>query len=129
METPNQPPRRISGKLETINLTGMIFPWKDEQPVWLSINGSPDFYLPVFTTPTKLRRAMKIFALPYESVKRIDDHHEFLESIPLELYNGVRIRIIIDARRSETDTILFTEVYRRDQDIPVPYYEEGTTEA
>lgn len=104
-----------------IDLTGMLFPATAEaQPIWLNITGSDDLYLPLFKTLSDLNTAMRTLNISCDIVKRIDNHQIFLESVPYKFYDDTRIRIIIDPRPSDTGTILFTEVYRSDEDIP-PY--------
>ena len=55
-----------------------------------------EFLLPIFSTEEKLRAAMTLAAAPFESIKKIDDKHDFLSSIP-EYVGNVRIT---DHRRS-----------------------------
>ena len=70
----------------------------------------------IFSTEEKLRAAMTLAAAPFESIKKIDDEHDFLSSIP-EYVGDVRIRIIVDPYLTEKSTMRFTEIVR---EIPVP---------
>lgn len=95
---------------KVVSLIGKIIPWTAEQPVLLSMPASPYRYLPCFTDPDKLHAFMQEAKIGVERVKKIDEQHDFLDSLPLDvrvvldpyfLPNG-RVRFLQVATRKET---------------------------
>lgn len=84
-----------TGKItESVNLTGMIFPWKDGQPALLSVPGSNFRYLPCFSDEEKLRSLMAQAGVLFDSIKKIEDGKTFLYSIYYEnIANDIRVII------------------------------------
>lgn len=85
-------PRAGRPPLEVV-LTGKLFPWRGTGPVFLSVPGSEDLYVPLFSKASSLRAAMARLRVAFVSIKKIDDGHEFLDSIPAA---GVAIKVILD---------------------------------
>jgi hypothetical protein len=110
------PPRPVANAPQRdINLTGYFFPWQDDAPVLMKLDGTGDFFLPLFSTVEKLREMVSVTAIEMDGIKRIDNGPEFLSSIPTELSTGgQRLRIMVDPHRTEDDNYKtrFTEVIR-----------------
>lgn len=90
------PPPVPTGKHSEIDLSGMLFLWSHEQPVIARIVGEPRWCLPIFSTKETLDRAVRQFNLVYQSIKQIEDHHEFLASIRESARN---LLVILDPRQ------------------------------
>jgi len=71
-------PRRTDKPPEDVTLTGKLFPWKNNQPVFLRVPKSPYYYLPCFSTEEKLRDVLKRAGVEFASIKQIQDGPEFL---------------------------------------------------
>lgn len=93
-------------------LEGYLFPWCDEHPVLLNVIGSPDLYLPIFSTLGSFKTKMAFIGAEYQSIKRIDDVGEFLDSLPFMFPSGECLRVIVDPYRTEEGMIRFTELLR-----------------
>lgn len=83
-----------TGKLiEFIALTGMLLPWRQEQPVYLKLGGSDYYYLPVFGEEWLLRETMEKARTSFEKIKQINSSPEFLTSFPVHIQKQVRIAV------------------------------------
>lgn len=100
------PPPKVLSKPKEIDLTGMIYPESNGQPVFLNIEGSPLTYIGLFRTKERLEQSMKEIKKDYDNIKEIMVGGEFLESIPKE------ITVIIDPRLTERGTVRYTQVER-----------------
>lgn len=98
-----QPPRPI-GTPRTVDISGHVLPWADGWPVLIVMEGSPDLCVPVFSTVEKLVDMMA--QIGYQSIKLIDDPHEFLDSVPPDL------RVVIDPHFHENGRVRYTEILR-----------------
>jgi hypothetical protein len=101
-------PTRI-GPLKEVTLTGQIFAWKDGQPVFLQMPGSPSRYLPCFKTEKDLRALYARLGLPFTSIKLIEDGPEFLTS-----FYGTDVIAICDVRYTEEGRVRFVQVLGAD---------------
>lgn len=91
---------------QEISLTGKLFAWQTGQPVLVSMPGSDRLYLPCFSTEEQLRRTLARSDVPFESLKRIDDGHEFFSSVPSE------ITVVLDLRYLPNGRARFLECKR-----------------
>jgi hypothetical protein len=82
MMASNSPPKRTNKPPKILKLTGMLFPWKQGQPVYLELSRSQYCYLPVFDEEWLLRETMEKAKAKFDKIKRIDDGPEFLTSFP-----------------------------------------------
>jgi hypothetical protein len=103
------PPRQTS-----ITLTGKLFPWAlagivRGRPVFISLSGTSDLYLPCFTDAADLHAVMFRAGAPFDRIKQIDDEVEFLESLPREV-EGKRVRIMVDPSFTDDGKTRWTEV-------------------
>jgi hypothetical protein len=113
----NFAPRPVANaQIREINLTGYLFPWQEDAtwaaPVLMKLDGTNDFFLPLFSTLEKLHHMATLTAFDTSAIKRIDDGDEFLKSIPKELPTGQRLRIMIDPYRADDKKTRFTEVIK-----------------
>lgn len=100
-----QPPRPI-GTPRTVDITGHVLAWGDGEPVLMVMMGSSDLCVPIFSTVEKLVAMMTLTRIDYQSIKQIDDPHEFLDSVPPDL------RVVIDPHFHENGRIRYTEILR-----------------
>ena len=106
------PPWQTSQTVVTMDITGYLFPWRSGQPVFVLIGGTDDYFLPLFATAQKLRDLMTAIKVEFDRIKQINNQREFLASIPTEMPNGERIRIIVDPNIISTGNTRFREVIR-----------------
>lgn len=99
------PPKVLSEPTE-IDLTGMMYPEKDGQPVLLNIEGSPLLYVGIYRTEERLKKSMIEIKKEHDNIKQITHGGEFESSIP------ENITIIIDPRLTERGTVRYTQVQR-----------------
>ena len=104
-------PRPTGAPERAIDLETCLIPWKDGQPAMLHAAQSPNYYLVLFTSLDQLADEMASVNAPYDSVKEITDHQEFLDSIPLK-FNGKPLKVIVDMRSMPDGTIRWTEIQR-----------------
>lgn len=101
-----QPPRPVGTPPRIVDITGHVIPWNDG-PVLLTMAEADDnLYLPVFSTVEKLTDMMMLTEIAYQSIKRIDDRREFLDSLPAD------VRVIIDPHFHESGRVRYTEILR-----------------
>lgn len=67
------------GPSRPIDLTGYLMPWRNEQPVWIAMEGRQ--FLPVFSTLDRLIATMDEAHAPAYTVKEITDGFDFLDSV------------------------------------------------
>lgn len=104
---------RPTGGERYLDITGYVFPWSDESPALLSlIDYGTDVFLVVYSTLEKLKSMMATLEMSYDSIKRIDNGNVFLESIPLHLPDGKKLRIMVDPWVTDQKTTRFTEIPR-----------------
>ncbi len=97
-------PRRISDKVQEIDIKGYLCPFKSAtQPLALSMPGTDDLFLAVFSTEGKLLRFLWQFDLKHFKIVQINDGPDFLESI-----TG-HYRVMIDPYKNEDGRIRFIE--------------------
>lgn len=108
---PIPPPRPVSDTARDICITNHVFAWHDDLPGLVIVPGSPDLFLPVFSTAGKLTAWLTRTNVPFESIKQIDDQYEFLDSLPYYV-NDVRLRIIVDPYVTDQGTMRYTEIIR-----------------
>lgn len=90
--------------MHSSDLTGLIFPWKDGQPLTLGVSGSQSLYLPVFHEEQQLRTMMKHAQVEFDSIKLIQDGSEFLSGIPND------IKVAVDFRLTPEGRVRWTEI-------------------
>lgn len=110
VEATNRPAPRSTGKPPAeIVLTGMFLPWYAGTASCIDLPGAGDTYLKavvVFSTVAKLEAAVKLIALPCERIKKIDEHWEFLASIPADLL------VVVDPWITPEGTTRYMQVLR-----------------
>ena len=102
------PPHPIGTGSKSIDLTGALFPWEGEQPVFMRMPGSSYLYLPCFTEVDKLRLIMARIGVFSYSVKQIEDGPDFLTSF--DVPGAEDIRVILDPHFLEDGKVRFTQV-------------------
>ncbi len=91
-------PPKATGRVEDVHLTGMLIPWQNEQPVFMSVAASSQLYLPVFSDRDELERVMRQAKADWQSVKEITDESEFLREIPNDITIMVNPRFMPDGK-------------------------------
>ena len=91
-----------------VTLTGAVFPWTGTEPVFLKLPGSPELYLPCFSSVEKLQETLEDGDIEWETIKLIQDEATFLASI----YERPGVRVILDLHRTQEGNVRFTEVHR-----------------
>ncbi len=110
------PPRPVKNAVPYgIDIDGCLMPWVDSGLALLTIEGSDDLFLPLFSTIDKLQAVAELFKLTFDHVKRITDGVAFLERVPATGPDGRRVRIMLDPYR-EGDKTRFSEIMRDDKD-------------
>jgi hypothetical protein len=108
-------PRRVANtEVHRLDITGHHFPWRDDAPLLVHLDGTHDYFLPLFTSEQKLRDMMHVFSIEMDSIKHIDDGPEFLDCIPTEFATGERLRIMVDPYRAADGKTRFIELLRGD---------------
>lgn len=104
-------PRPTGKPHESLNITGMLFPWNGLEPVLLMMPGSELLYLPLFSTPEQLNELMMQAKTPFVSIKKIDDGAEFLSGIYDES-PGARenVRVILNPYFLPNGRVRFTQI-------------------
>jgi hypothetical protein len=102
---PTDPPRRTEKPAQALDLAGMLLLWRGEQPVLIGIAGA-GFAVPLFTTKEKLEEAAKLYELPFDRIKTVDDQDEFLVSIPPE------VLVVVDPWTTPQGTVRYLQVLR-----------------
>jgi hypothetical protein len=74
-----------TGKISAVTVTGSLMPWKEGQPVFMMVQGSPHTYLPLFSTEEELRQVMGDLGVTDYSMKMVENLEEFLASVPPEI--------------------------------------------
>lgn len=95
-----------TGRQSEIDLTGSLMPWKNGQPVLLSVPGSTSFYLPLFSRGEQLESIMSRANTSYESIKQVSDGRDFLSSIPND------IKVMVNPYFTPEGRLRWTEVLR-----------------
>ena len=90
---------------QSITLTGTVFPWDGTGPVFLRMPGSDQVYLPCFADAGSLESVLGHYGVCYESIKRIDNEHDFLVSVT---HPGVAV--ILNPRLTDTGRLRFLQV-------------------
>lgn len=107
------PPRPVGTPTREVTLSGLLFPWRilagGGEPVFVSMPGSEALYLACFENVDDLRDVLYRANVPFDSIKRIDDGGEFLESIPRRL-DDREVKIIRDLRFTPEGRVRFTEI-------------------
>jgi hypothetical protein len=104
-------PWRVNDKVHTLSIIDHKVPWRDGQPVFMCLDGTNDWFLPLFSDIDRLETMAAAINLPYDGVKNIDSQSEFLDSIPYRM-EGRRIRIMIDPYQTERGTTRYKELIR-----------------
>ncbi len=102
-------PRQVGTELRPVPLTGGFFAGNktDGHPVLFQMPERPFFYLMCFTYVETLKTFHLRAEVPFDSIKRIDDGHEFLEESE---FDRRQIRIGLDPWFSVTGTVRYTEI-------------------
>lgn len=98
-------PKRV-GELKPVDLSGKLIPFKNGQPVFMSLGPLPDLYLPCFDNKEQLEGVMEEVSVTDYTIKQIDDGIEFIDSIPEE------IKIALNFRRMPSGKTRWTEIKR-----------------
>lgn len=88
-------------------MTAKLIPWDGNQPVWLTMPGSPILYLPVFSTEYQLRETMSKAGVFFQSIKQIEDGPEFLQSV---VDAKEQIAVIVDPYFLPNGRVRFTQI-------------------
>ena len=100
------PPQRTNRPPETVTLTGLLFPWRNGQPVLLNVFGSPSLHLFCFKEKSNLLDICARAGASFDTVKQIDDGPEFLSSVPDEIV------IALNPHFTPEGKIRYTQVQR-----------------
>lgn len=114
MSTNEKPfaPRPTGKELESIELTGKLFPWgADDQPVLLQMPACEDFFLPLFTGENQLRELLGQAAVSFDRIKHVTNGPLFLASLPY-FVGGTSLRVILDPYFTPDGHVRFIEVQR-----------------
>jgi hypothetical protein len=103
----SEPPKQV-GPERDVTLTGMLFPWRDDQPVLVHLtgDGTGTFCLPLFRDEDRLRAVLGAFGVPFASIKMVEDGPEFLESLPRD------IAVIADLRITDEGRLRYLQIRR-----------------
>ena len=102
------PPKPTGKPPESINLTGKVFAWRNEQPVLMNVTDSPHLYVACFSTVEQLQSLYERANISYDSIKSITDGDEFLDS-----FEDTDIKIILNPHYTETGRIRYTQIIAR----------------
>lgn len=110
MTKDEQPPPRSLGASREVSLTGKLIVW---DPVvgasrLLPMAGTDAHYVGVFTDAKTLREVMAHLGITNFTIRQIQDHREFLESIP-SVIDGVPLHVAVDMRLTEKGTLRFAQ--------------------
>lgn len=107
-------PRSVTEQLRAIDISGYLLPWNrsSNAPLYCVIAGSPDIFVPVFSTVEKLDTYFDAANIDYDSIKKIEEMNEFLSNFPYRFATGQRLRVIIDPWVNERNNTRFTEILR-----------------
>jgi hypothetical protein len=104
------PPKRTGKPVEEVSLTGKVFPWEDDCPVYFGMHGSPYLWLPCFSEVSKLRGFLQQAGISHERIKVIDDGHVFMDSFPRKNSAGTEIRFMIDPYFTADGKVRYVQV-------------------
>jgi hypothetical protein len=107
----SEPPKpwRTGKPPEELSLTGKVFPWEGDAPVFLELPGSPHLWLPCFTDPSQLRAFLERGGITHDRVKHIDEQWEFLDSFPRK-DGDKEIRFMVDPFHTPQGTVRYKEL-------------------
>lgn len=91
-----------------LDLTGRVFAWKNDEPVFLRMPQSDKLYLAVFSSARKLKKFHSIAHAPFKSIKQIENGPEFLTSF----VDHPQIVVIVDPYVTEQGRVRFLQVAR-----------------
>lgn len=109
MANDTDPPRALGTPAKPVSLMGNLIPWRDEQPVLLSMPGSSYFYIACFSTPEKLHEFMRQAGICYEKIKQVEDGAEFMKSL-CEDRDQDDVKIIVDPYFLPNGRVRFMQV-------------------
>lgn len=101
-----EPPRRTEKSPEDVVLTGLLFAWRNGQPVLVHVIGSLQFHLFLFDSAEKLREELASIGAAFDSIKQVDDGPEFLASIPPEIV------VALNLHHTKEGKVRYTQVLR-----------------
>ena len=104
------PPRRIGTPPHDIDINGYFMPCLDRQPILMSLDGTTDIFIPVFSSENKLRELMRISQSAFEGIVRITDPREFINSIQEARRHGEQIRVMVDPYITPEQKTRFSEL-------------------
>lgn len=90
-------PRPVGTPPREITLTGKYLGWANGMPWLMRVVGSEDYFVPLFSDSDVLRSMVAQVEDSIDTVKKVDDGLEFLDSIPEE-YDGKKLRVMLDPR-------------------------------
>ena len=96
---------RPTGASRIVNFAGKLFAWHEGNAVLLRMPGSPASYLACFSSEEGLRALYARAAVPFTSIKLIEDHDDFVASIA-EVPGVV---LILDPRYRDDGKVAFTQ--------------------
>lgn len=104
-------PRRTDKPLELVDLTGMFCAFFEGQPVFLHFGGSNDLYVLCASDEDVLREFTGKAKAKFDSIKRITNGREFLDSFPLKLGDRT-VRFAVNPYEVDNGRIRWLEVQR-----------------
>jgi hypothetical protein len=104
------PPKRTGCPPVEIDLTGQVFPWEGDCPVYFRMAESPYLWLPIFSDASRLRGFLQQVGVSHERIKVIDDDRVFLDSFPRKNSAGDEIRFMLDPYLTEDGKVRYLEV-------------------
>ena len=86
------PPRRITDRVVSINVTGYFVPLcvAPDAPVLIGMPGTDDLFVAVFSTEEKLVEMMEAFQIEYARIGRVTDGRELLDEMTAKNASGDR---------------------------------------
>jgi len=103
------PPKAAGRGPSKVSLSGKVFPWKNESPVFLRMVGSSCLWLPCFSKVDKLRGFLQRIGMSHDRIKVIDNQRDFIERFPRK-DGDKEIRFMVDPYFTEEGKVRFLQV-------------------
>lgn len=109
-------PRLIGNQPDhKVNVTGYLLPvYEDKRPLLLRMPCSEDFFLPIFSEEKTLEVFQQMRGAPaFDHIKMIENHEDFIESIPKHIRIIINIRPHDNPEQKNKGHARFTELLER----------------
>ena len=108
-----EPPKRITGNLLPVELTGYLLLWDGSSPRLLGVPGAATDFVAVFSTPERLESMCAVYGFP-TMLARIADGEAFLAlALP-------HVRVMVDPHQHENGKLRWVEPFSEERGIPDP---------